>query len=225
MGGVFPLLAAVGLVWAIVTRRAHVTVAFLLAIVVQAVTLWFMSSSIGAETSYMAYKMGSLAVYPLAIFGSLALHAVVSRTALPVQTAIGWMMATVMVIATVRPALNAPHQVPVVSLDLYDAGRWLCANVGAGCADYLVGSADTAYWLHLAVLGNPRAEVRTAEIDRFDSRQVIGEWVASGGRGDAVADLRLLPDEVRRNVQVIKKFGQAAGVRRPGGTINGCDFR
>ena len=57
------------------------------------------------------------------------------------------------------------------------------------------------------------------------ANQAIGEWVASGGRGYAVADLRLLPDEVRRNVQFIKEFGQAAVIRRPGGTINGCDFR
>lgn len=225
LGWVFPVLAVVGLVWAIATRRRQVTIAFLLAIVMQTITLWFMSKSIGAETPYMAYKMGYLAIYPLAIFGALALHAVVSRSVLPVQTAVGWMLATVMVIAIVRPAINAPRQVPIVSIDLYDAGRWMRANVGAGCADYLVGSADTAYWLHLAVLGNPRSSERTAEIDRFDSRQAIGEWVASGGRGYAVADLRLLPDEVRRNVQFIKEFGQAAVIRRPGGTINGCDFR
>jgi hypothetical protein len=216
VGWVFPLLAAVGLVWAIATRRAQVTIAFLLAIVVQTITLWFMSRSIGAETPYMAYKMGYLAVYPLAIFGALALHAVVSRTALPMQSAVGWVVATVMVIAIVRPAINAPRSIPVVSTDLYQAGQWLRANVGAGCADYLVGSANTAYWMHFAVLGNPRAAARTAEIDRFDSRQVVGEWVASRGRGYAVADLGLLPDEVRRNVQVMKEFGRAAVIRREG---------
>ena len=89
LGWVFPVLAVVGLVWAIATRRTQVTITFLLAIVVQTITLWFMSKSIGAETPYMAYKMGYLAIYPLAIFGALALHAVVSRSALPVQTAVG----------------------------------------------------------------------------------------------------------------------------------------
>lgn len=188
----------------------------LLAIVVQTITLWFMSRSIGAETPYMAYKMGYLAIYPLAIFGALALHAGVSRAVLPVQTAVGWLMATVMVIAIVRPAINAPRQVPIVSIDLSDAGRWLRANVGAGCADYLVASSNTAYRLHLAVLGNPRAAARTAEIDHFDSRQVMGESVASRGRGFAIADLGLLPDEVRRNVQVMKEFGRAAVISHPG---------
>ena len=216
VGWVFPLLAVIGLFWAITTRRATLTVAFLLAIVVQAMTLWFMSRSIGAETPYMAYKMGYLAIYPLAISGGLALHSVVSRAALPVQSAAGWLVATLMVITIVRPAINAPRAVPVVSVDLYHAGRWLRANVGAGCADYLVDNANTAYWLHLAVLGNPRSSARTAEIDRFESRQVIGEWVASRGRGFAVADLTLLPDEVRKNVEVTAQFGHAAVIRRPG---------
>lgn len=164
----------------------------------------------------MAYKMAYLAIYPLAIFGALGLHAGLSRSALPLQSAAGWAMATLMVVLVVRPAINAPRPVPVVSIDLYDAGRWLRANVGAGGADYLVADSDTAYWLHLAVLGNPRSSERTAEIDRFDARPVMGEWVASRGRGYAVADLRLLPDEVRRNVQVLAEFGHAAVIRRPG---------
>jgi xanthosine utilization system XapX-like protein len=225
VGWVFPLLAAIGLVVALRTSRARVTLVVLLAIAVQATTLWIVAIANGAETPYMAFKMGYLAIYPLAILGALALHAAVSRAARPVQSTAGWLVATIMVIGVVRPAINAPRQVPVVTLDLYDAGRWTRANVGAECADYLVGSADTAYWLHLAVLGNPRSSTRTAEIDRFNPGQVMGEWVASRGRGYAVADLRLLPDEVRRNVQVVKEFGRAAVIRRPGGTISGCDFR
>jgi hypothetical protein len=216
VGWVFPLLAAIGLVLALRTSRARVTLVVLLAIAVQATTLLFVAIANRPETPYMAFKMGYLAIYPLAILGALALHAAVSRAARPVQSAAGWLVATVMVIGVVRPAINAPRQVPVVTLDLYDAGRWMRANVGAGCADYLVGSADTAYWLHLAVLGNPRSSTRTAEIDRFNPRQVMGEWVASRGRGYAVADLGLLPDEVRRNVQIMTEFGRAAVIRRDG---------
>ncbi len=215
VGWVFPLLAVIGLSWAITTRRATVTVALLLAIAVQAITLWFMSRSIGAETPYMAFKMGYLAIYPLAICGALALHAAVSRAALSVQSAAGWMIVTLMVITIVRPAINAPQSVPVVSVDLDNAGRWLRANVGAGCSDYLVSSADAAYWLHLAVLGNPRSSARTAEIDRYDSRAAIGRWVAGLGRGHAVVDLGLLPREIRRRVEVMAEFGSAAVIRRP----------
>jgi hypothetical protein len=221
VGWVFPALAAIGAVVAIRDRRARVTLAFLLAIVVQAGTLWFMSTTIGAETPYMAYKMGYLAVYPLAIFGALALHAVVARAAMPVQSSVGWLLAAVMMVTAVRPVLNAPRPVPVVSSDLYQAGRWTRTNVGPACADYLVGSADTAYWLHLAVLGNPRSTARTAEIDRFDARQVMGQWVASRGRDYAVAELGLLPDEVRGKVEVMAQFGGAAVIRRPG--ASGCD--
>lgn len=216
VGWVFPALASVGLIVAVRHPRARITLAFLLAIIVQAVTLWFMSASIGAETPYMAYKMGYLAIYPLAVLGALALHAAVARAAVPVQSAAGWLLAAAMLVAIVRPALNAPRSVPVVSLDLYDAGRWLRANAGAGCADYLVDNAHTAYWLHLAVLGNPRSSARTAEIDRYDPRQVMGRWVAAEGRHYAVVDLGLLPDEVRQHVQVMKEFGHAAVIRGPG---------
>ncbi len=73
-----------------------------------------------------------------------------------------------------RPALNAPRPVPVVSDDLYAAGKWLRANGGAACADYLVADAETAYWLHLAVLGNPRASERMQEVDRYDPRTAAG---------------------------------------------------
>lgn len=220
VGWVFPLLASIGAVIAIRNPRARITLAFLLAIIVQAVTLWFVAAATGAETPYMAYKMGYLAIYPLAVMAALALHAVVARAAMPVQFAAGWILATMMMLTIVGPAINAPRSVPVVSLDLYDAGRWMRTNVGAGCADYLVGSADTAYWLHLAVLGNPRSSARTAEIDRYDSRQAMGQWLTSEGRGYAVADLGLVPDEIRRNIEIMAEFGGAAVIRRPGATCS-----
>jgi len=227
VGWVFPVLAAIGAVIALRERRARVALAFLLAIAGQSAALWFMATTSGAETPYMAYKMGYLAIYPLAVLGALALHAVVSRAAVPVQAAAGWLLAAVLMVTIVRPVINAPRAVPVVSVDLYDAGRWMRANVGASCADYLVSSADTAYWLHLAVLGNPRSTPRTAEIDHFDPRQVMGQWVASLGRGYAVAERGLLPGELRDKVEVMAEFGTAAVIRRPGagGTIRGCDFR
>ncbi len=218
IGWAFPLLAAIGLLAVTRNRRARVTVAFLLASALQAFTLGLMSMANGAETPYMAYKMGYLAIYPMAALGALALHGIVVRAAAPVQTVAGWVMATFMVLAIVRPAINVPRQISTVTRDLYDAGRSMRESVGPACADYLVGSADTAYWLHLAVLGNPRSSAHTAEIDRFDPRQVMGQWVASQGRGYAVADLDLLPAEIRPNVQILKQFGRAAIVHRPGAT-------
>lgn len=216
VGWVFPLLAAIGVAAALRNRRARVTLAFALAITAQTITLWFMSKAIGAETPYMAYKMGYLAIYPLAILGALAIHLPFSRSAVSVRSAAGWVVATVMTITVVQPAINVPRLVPVVSLDLYNAGRWMRTNVGPGCADYLVGSADTAYWLHLAVLGNSRSSARTAEIDRFEPRQVMGQWVAGLGQGHAVVDLGLLPEEVRSRVEVMAEFRSAAVIRRSG---------
>ena len=94
--------------------------------------------------------------------------------------AVGWIIAAVLVILVARPALTAPRAIPVVDLDFYEAGKWTRANVGRTCVDYLVADAETAYWLHLAVLGNPRASERMNEIDRYDPR----------GRGRTVDHIR-----------------------------------
>ena len=40
--------------------------------------------------------------------------------------------------------------------------------------DYLVADADTAYWLHLAVMGQRRDGIRLAEIDRYGANAAIG---------------------------------------------------
>ena len=61
-------------------------------------------------------------------------------------------------------------------------GKWLRANGGAACADYLVADAETAYWLHLAVLGNPRSSERMREIDRYDPRAAVAPWITAEGR-------------------------------------------
>ena len=90
------------------------------------------------------------------------------------------------------------------------------ANGGAACADYLVGDAETAYWLHLAVLGNPRSTDRTKELDLFDPRSAMAPWITADGRDYAIADLRILPDEVRSKVDVRATFGTAAVIARPG---------
>jgi len=115
-----------------------------------------------------------------------------------------------------RPALVAPRAVPVVSEDLQAAGKWARANGSAACADYLVAEAETAYWLHLAVLGNPRASVRMVEIDRYDPRSAVGPWITGEHRTFAIADLRSLPDEVRSRIEIRAQFGDAAAIARPG---------
>jgi hypothetical protein len=122
----------------------------------------------------------------------------------------------IMAVLIARPLLAAPRPVPTVSRDFYEAGRWARANVGSSCVDYLVGDPYTAYWLHLAVLGNPRASARTAEVDQHDVRAAIARWMPADGLPYAIADMSRLPDEIRSRVTLLKQFGQAGIIARPG---------
>ena len=113
--------------------------------------------------------------------------------------------------------LAAQRPTPVVSRDFYDAGQWVRANVGTTCVDYLVEDPQTAYWLHLAVLGNPRASQRSAEVDRHNVRAAFARWIPAEGLPYAIADLTLLPDEIRTRVELVKQFGRAGVIKRPNG--------
>lgn len=243
LGWVLPLLAIAGALVGVRDRRARVTIVLLLLIVLQAFTLFVIAKSRGADTPYMAFKMVYLAIYPMVALASVAMASPervwLTRRREPNEPkgesgeskgerfesngALGWIIAALLMILVARPALTAPRVIPVVDLDLYEAGKWTRANVGQTCVDYVVGDAETAYWLHLAVLGNPRATDRMIEIDRYDPRAAAGPWITSEGRSYAIADLRLLPDEVRSRVDVIAQYGSAAVIRRRDATIKGCD--
>jgi hypothetical protein len=214
LGAALPLLALAGIVLAANDRRARVTIVLLIVIALQAVTLFAVANAQGADTPYMALKMMYLAIYPMAILAADALSRV-SRGA-RAHESVGWLLAAVLLVVSVRPTFAAPRPIPVVDLALNAAGQWLRSNGGAACADYLVADAETAYWLHLAVLGNPRSGERMRELDRYNPRAAMGPWIIGDGRSFAVADLRLLPDEVRSRVEVRKQFGNAAVIARPG---------
>jgi hypothetical protein len=220
-----PLTAALGIYLALAAgdRRPRVTLVLLLVIVIQAITLFAIAKAQGATTPYMAFKMVYLAIYPLAIFGAYGMTLTRGSTSTVAHEALGWVLAGLIFFVAVPEALNAPRSIPVVNLDLYDAGQWLRANQGATCADYLVADAETAYWLHLAVLGNPRSGERMVELDRYEPRAAIAPWITSAGRHYAIADLRLLPDEVRSRVDIAALFGSAAVIKRRDATIKGCD--
>lgn len=226
LGAVLPLLALAGFFVAGRDRRARVAIVLLIVIAVQAVTLFAIARAQGADTPYMAFKMMYLAIYPMAILGAYALKWGVGigelRGARLVEP-IGWLIAVVLLVVAVRPALSAPRSIPVVDLDLNAAGQWLRSNGGAACADYLVADAETAYWLHLAVLGNPRSGGRMSELDRYDPRAAMGPWIIGEGRTYAIVDLHQLPAEVRSRMQIMREFGKAAVISRPGATMVGCD--
>lgn len=221
VGFQLPLFALIGIGVAAKDRRARVTIVMLAVIALQSATLYAVAKSQGADTPYMAFKMIYLAIYPLAILAAFA-FAQVTRSG-RAHESLGWLLSAILLVAVVRPALAAPREVPIVDLELQAAGQWLRANNGAACADYLVGDAETAYWLHLAVLGNPRSGERMTELDRYDPRGAMAPWITAEGRRYAVADLDLLPDEVRSRVQIVKQFGRGAVIARPDATMKGCD--
>jgi hypothetical protein len=102
----------------------------------------------------------------------------------------------------------------VVSADLAAAGIWARAHLPVNCVDYLVGNGYTAYWLHLAVLGNRRISARTADDDTFDTQPSMARWLVPGSPRYAIANLRILPDEIRNDVIVLQQFGDVAVVER-----------
>jgi asparagine N-glycosylation enzyme membrane subunit Stt3 len=189
-------------------------------IALQALTLFIIATVQGAETPYMALKMIYFAIYPMAVLGALMLARLLGRSR--VADTIGWLVAALLLLAA-RPALTAPRAVAVVDLDLAQAGRWLRSNGAASCTDYLVADAETAYWLHLAVLGNSRSSERMQEVDRYEPRAAMAPWITAAGRRYAIADLRLLPDEIRSRVTILARFGHGAVVTGQGATIKGCD--
>jgi hypothetical protein len=214
IGWLLPVLAIIGVFCALSDRRARVTAVLLMMIALQALTLFVIAAAQGADTPYMAFKMVYLAIYPMAVLGSLAIARIVGRSR--IADTLGWLAAATLLVAAVRPAFAEPRPVPVVTDDLYAAGKWLRSTGGAACADYLVGDAETAYWLHLAVLGNPRSSARTSALDLYDPRTAMAPWITAEGRDYAIADLRLLPDEIKSRVEVRQQFGSAAVIARPG---------
>jgi hypothetical protein len=166
-----------------------------------------------------------LLVYPLGVLGALAVawivHAVKARFAgrVPRYAAalIAWTLLIIAAVVSMRaPSHAGARRQPIVSSDLYDAGRWARAQLESACVDYLVPQADTAYWLHLAVLGNPRSSLRTANPDTFEPARAVARWIEPGGLPYAIAHLPTLPKEVLNDVDILEQFGDAAVVKRRG---------
>ena len=115
-----------------------------------------------------------------------------------------------------RQAVRSPIQKPMVSESLYLAGQWARAHVEPACVDYIVGHDNTAYWLHLAVLGNRRMSARTADDSTFITRDAIIRWIQPGGLPYAVADLGTLPRDVLTDADELARVGTAVVIKRRG---------
>jgi hypothetical protein len=223
LGWWFIGLAAAGLVHAISDRRARSVALLLAAIALQAAGLYGTARSSGAAAPYLSLKMFYLAVYPLTVGMTLMLAAlwriVTGRFRVPARWAVpgAWVAAGLIALAVARPLARAPRPKPIVTQHVLDAATWARSQAPAGCIDYLVGDGYTAYWLHLAVFGQPRASGRAMNDDTFNARQGLERWILPEGLPLAVTDdFQALPRDIRTNVDVLARFGAAAVVKRRG---------
>ena len=220
------VLAAAGFVLAIARRRGRATALFVVSVLAQAAAFYVLATRAGAPQPYMALKMGYLLLWPMAacavlVLGEfwLAVTPLVAR--MPrLSTSVATGAVIVVLVLVARPLAQAPARLhplpPAVSLPLYDAGRWARAHVPAGCVEYLVGDDETAYWLHLAVLGNPRMSDRTGNNATYEPNDAVMRWLTPNGLPYAIADLPALPRDVREELDIVQSFGTAAVVRRRG---------
>ena len=115
------------------------------------------------------------------------------------------------------PLAAAPRPRPIVTQPALEAAEWARARMPPACIDYLVVDGYTAYWLHLAVFGEPRASGRAMDEDTFDAKKGLVRWILPNGLPLAVADdFDALPRDIRDNVDVLARFGPAAVVKRRG---------
>jgi hypothetical protein len=221
----FLVLAGAGLILAMMNRGTRSIVWLVGAIALQAGALFVVAARNGADRPYLALKMVYLAVYPLAVASASAL-AVVGRAwqarldggpkrALQKTLASG--AALVLAVVVGRGLITEPRHQPVVSTPMYLAGRWARTNLNAACIDYLVQDDDSAYWLHLAVLGNARHSDRARDPMTFEPKQALIRWIQPEGLPFAITDdFGALPKDIRTTVDVVQRFGPAAVVKRRG---------
>jgi hypothetical protein len=215
----FIVFAIGGLGAAVADRRARTIVALAAAIALQTAALYILARANGAAMPYMALKMFYLAIYPGAVAGAIGLRRLLSvgTTRVASTSAVAWALVVVFALVVARHSWAAPRPTPVVSGALYDAGRWARTNVDPACVDYLVADDDTAYWLHLAVLGNARTTPRSLDSDSYEPKPALVRWVLPGGLPYAiVGSLNGLPNDIRTSVDVLARFGDAAVVGRRG---------
>lgn len=222
------LLAVVGAGLAATRRASRATWLFGAMVAAQALSLYVLSVRRGGGAQpYMAQKMAYLLLWPMVALAALALGDLWTRVAARRprsavwHTGVAWGVVAVVLGGVTgsfvwQPKRLRPLPPALTSLDVYDAARWARAHLPVGCIEYLVGDDETSYWLHLAVLGNPRMSARTADWATYEPKDAILRWLTPGGLPYAVADLPALPRGVREELDVAERFGSAAIVRRRG---------
>jgi hypothetical protein len=210
------------------TRPGRSTALLIAICALQAAALFISAKSAGARVPYMAIKMAYLVIYPLAAGGALALAlawqggaklARVERA----STRLAWACTLLAVTVLGWRVAETRRQPPTVSEDLFRAGQWARANLEPECVDYVVKDDNTAYWLHLAVLGNRRMSPRTADDSTFITKDAIVRWINPGGLPYAIVDLGTIPRDVVANTDELVRFDTASVVRRRGEAV--CEIK
>jgi len=220
----FVVPAAAGLGVALRDRRSRSVAIFAAAIALQMAALFVLATRSGAARPYQALKTVYLAIYPLAVAGSLALGCAASiatrwigkapRTTAAVVSAA---LVVILAAAAVRSVERLPRRKPAVSQQLFEAGVWARTNLKPECVDYVVDDPYTAYWLHIGVLRNARAAPRSTDDDTYVTEKEQVRWVEPAGLPYAIVqDFDALPRDIRQNVDVVRRFGRAAVIRRRG---------
>ena len=218
----FLVLATAGLAIMMKRRRALATAVLTGATAVQALALFIVARTDGAAVPYLAIKMGYLVIYPLAVCAAITISMLWSSTAGRIgggriETAAASATVAALCLLIARAAFPVTRQKPTVSEPLYLAGRWARDRVpDPACVDYIVTDNHTAYWLHLAVLGNRRMSPRTADDRTFDPREQIIRWINPGGLPYAVADLAAVPKDILSENDELARFGSAVVIKRRG---------
>jgi hypothetical protein len=230
-GAALVVLGTLGFAMSLVRRRARSTMLFTVAVLGAAAAFFVLATRAGAPQPYMALKMGYLLLWPMAACAVLAVGEIWQRvwqgsvnersaSLQRIERSAAVAVVVVSLVLMVVPLASAPSRLhplpPAVSAPLYDAGRWARDHLPAGCIEYLVGDDETAYWLHLAVLGNPRMSDRTGNNATYEPDDAVIRWLTANGLPFGIADLTSLPRDVRDELDVVQRFDTAAVVRRRG---------
>ncbi len=230
-GWPFLALAGLGVLIAVPQRSGRVTVLLLAAVALQTLALIVVARAGGAESPYMALKMPHFAIYPMAAAGAVALSSAWRLLARIVESAVpggraksAWVegVAWVLVISsaawTGSRFVATPRPVPAITEDTYRAGLWARAHAQPDCIEYLVRQDSTSYWLHQAVLRNPMQPPPGSAPPVFFYREAVVRWITGNSFPVAIADLSVVPREVREDLDVLARFGHVAVGRRRGTT-------
>jgi hypothetical protein len=227
-GRPFLVLALVGLVACMRKSQALPLLLFTGALLLQ-MSVMFIFSAYLHITDYYQAKMFFLLIYPMALLGALGIFALwhlPERFLRPVWRQRWPTFAIVLPVLVLAVAVRRDlpsHRFSAITEPVYQAGLWAKAHLPSGCIDYPVDHWITAYWLHVDVLGNPRASERTNFIiagmeARRDSPL---RWTDPGGLPFAiVSDLQAVPIEVRAGTgfKVLYEASSSAVVQRSDAT-------